>query len=120
MGNNKSEIKGTRIILFIGFLSAVGAICFFIFKIPDFWPQMLAIIASAFLGAGATAWITNTLLDNKQKAEEAKERNIKVYENKIQVYSEFISKMWKTLEDDIITDEEIFEIRFDIFNKLIF
>lgn len=120
MGNSKSEIKGTRIILSIGFLSAAGAICFFIFKIPDFWPQMLAIIASAFLGAGATAWITNTLLNNKQKAEEAKERNIKVYENKIQVYSEFISKMWKTLEDDIITDEEIFEIRFDIFNKLIF
>ena len=120
MGNNKSETKGTRIILSIGFLSAAGAICFFIFKIPDFWPQVLAIIASAFLGAGATAWITNTLLNNKQKTEEAKEKNIKVYENKIQVYSEFISKMWKTLEDDVITDEEIFEIRFDIFNKLIF
>lgn len=86
MGNNKSEIKGTRIILFIGFLSAVVAICFFIFKIPDFWSQMLAIIASAFLGAGATAWITNTLLNNKQKTEEEKEKNIKVYENKINVY----------------------------------
>lgn len=48
-----------------------------------------------------------------------KEKNIKV-ENKIQVYSEFISKMWKTLEDDVITDEDIRGIRQDIFNKLIF
>lgn len=108
------------ILLFAGFCAAILSICFFVFHIPDFWSQLLAIIASAFLGAGATAWITNTLLKNQQKSEEDKEKNIKVFENKIQVYSEFISKMWRTLEDDIITDEEIRGIRLDIFNKLIF
>lgn len=108
------------VFLSVGILAAILAICFFVFHIPDFWPQLLAIIASAFLGAGATAWITNTLLKNQQESEEAKEKNIKVFENKIQVYSEFISKMWKTLEDDVITDEEIRGIRLDIFNKLIF
>ena len=110
----------TSILLGVGIVSAILAICFFVFRVPDFWPQLLAIIASALLGAGATAWITNTLLKNRQELEEAKEKNIKVYENKIQVYSEFISKMWKTLEDDWITGEEIREIRSDIFNKLIF
>jgi hypothetical protein len=103
-----------------GFVFSIGAICYFVFHKPDFWSQLLAIIASAFLGAGATAWITNTLLKNQQESEEEKEKNIKIFENKIQVYSEFISKMWKTLEDDIITEEEIRGIRHDIFNKLIF
>lgn len=116
-------IMKTRVItwlLAIGIPAALLAIFFFVFHIPEFWAQLLAIIASAFLGAGATAWLTNTLLSNQQESEEAKEKNIKVFENKIQVYSEFISKMWKTLEDDIITDEEIRGIRLDIFNKLIF
>lgn len=112
--------KTTSVLLGFGIITAILAICFFVFHVPDFWSQLLAIIASAFLGAGATAWITNTLLKNQQESEEAKEKNIKVYENKIQVYSEFISKMWKTLEDNVITDEEIRGIRSDIFNKLIF
>lgn len=117
----KNETKtGYSVLLGIGFVAAFFAICFFVFHIPDFWPQLLAIIASAFLGAGATAWITKSLLKNQQESEEEKEKNIKVFENKIQVYSEFISKMWKTLEDDVITDEEIRGIRLDIFNKLIF
>ena len=117
----KNETKTVySLLLGIGFVVAFLAICFFVFHIPDFWPQLLAIIASAFLGAGATAWITKSLLKNQQESEEEKEKNIKVFENKIQVYSEFISKMWKTLEDDTITDEEIRGIRLDIFNKLIF
>lgn len=86
--------KVFHISLGVGILAALLAICFFIFHIPDFWPQILAIIASAFLGAGVTAWITNTLLNNKQKSEEEKERNIKIYENKIKVYSQFILKLW--------------------------
>lgn len=118
---NKNKTKTFYpVLLGIGIVVALLAICFFVFHIPDFWPQLLAIIASAFLGAGATAWITKSLLKNQQESEEEKEKNIKVFENKIQVYSEFISKMWKTLEDDIITDEEIRGIRLDIFNKLIF
>ena len=117
----KNETKTVySVLLGIGFVAAILAICFFVFHIPDFWPQLLAIIASAFLGAGATAWITKSLLKNQQESEEKKKKNIKVFENKIQVYSEFISKMWKTLEDDIITDEEIRGIRLDFFNKLIF
>lgn len=112
--------KMITVLLATGILAASLAIFFFVFHIPEFWAQLLAIIASAFLGAGVTAWITNTLLTNQQESEETKEKNIKVFENKIQVYSEFISKMWKTLEDDTITDEEIRGIRLDIFNKLIF
>ncbi len=112
--------KVFHISLGVGILAALLAICFFIFHIPDFWPQILAIIASAFLGAGVTAWITNTLLDNKQKSEEEKEKNIKIYENKIAVYSEFISKLWKTMADGYLNDDELRDIRSEVFNKLIF
>lgn len=61
------EEKKTRVysvLLVVGFLAAILAICFFVFHVPDFWSQLLAIIASAFLGAGTTAWITSTLLKN--------------------------------------------------------
>lgn len=112
--------KVFHISLGVGILAALLAICFFIFHIPDFWPQILAIIASAFLGAGVTAWITNTLLDNKQKSEEEKEKNIKIYENKIAVYSEFISKLWKTMADGYLNEDELRDIRSEVFNKLIF
>ncbi len=77
-------------------------------------------LITAFVGVVLSALVTLVLLNGQTKDEEDKEKNIKVFENKIQVYSEFISKMWKTLEDDVITDEEIREIRLDIFNKLIF
>lgn len=109
-----------NVLLGIGIFLAVLAICFFVFHIPDFYPQILAIIASACLGAGATAWITRLLLDSQKKAEEEKEKNIKIYENKIAVYSEFISKLWKTMADGYLNEDELRDIRSEVFNKLIF
>ena len=121
MENNKSEVKGTGIILSIGFLFAIVAICFFIFKIPDFWPQVLAIIASAFLGAGATSWMTNHLLELQTESEEAKEKELKNYVDKITIYSEFIEGMWKQSEnDDRITSTAIKSIRESIFGRFLF
>ena len=118
MENNKSEVKGTGIILSIGFLFAIVAICFFIFKIPDFWPQVLAIIASAFLGAGATAWITNTLLNNKQKAEEEKERNLNLHKTKLKVYSDYVAEMYKALGDNHVTSDELKDLRIKLFSTV--
>lgn len=106
--------------LLIGVVLAVLAICFFVFKIPDFYPQIVAILASAFLGAGITAWITKSLLKSQQKSEEEKEKNIKIYENKIDVYSDFISKLWDTMKDGNLTEEELRDIRSEVFNRLIF
>lgn len=96
------------------------AICLYVFHIPAFYPQILAIIASACLGAGVTAWITKSLLASQKKSEEDKEKNIKIYENKIAVYSEFISKLWKTMADGYLNEDELRDIRSEVFNKLIF
>lgn len=96
------------------------AICLYVFHIPAFYPQILAIIASACLGAGVTAWITKSLLASQKESEEEKEKNIKIYENKIAVYSEFISKLWKTMADGYLNEDELRDIRSEVFNKLIF
>ncbi|MBR3303611.1 MAG: hypothetical protein IKI67_05455, partial [Bacteroidales bacterium] len=118
MKNRKNNL--VFVLIGLGILAAISAICFFVFHLPDLWSQLLAIIASAFLGAGVTAWITNRLLQNQSDLEEDKEKNIKIHENKIETYSNFISKMWNTMEDNEITEKEITEIRTELFNKLIF
>ena len=118
MKNRKNNL--VFVLIGLGILAAISAICFFVFHLPDLWSQLLAIIASAFLGAGVTAWITNRLLQNQSDLEEDKEKNIKIHENKIETYSNFVSKMWNTLEDNEITEEEILSIRTELFNKLIF
>ena len=104
--------KIVHIILGMGILAALLAICFFIFHVPDFWPQLLAIIASAFLGAGVTAWITNTLLDNKQKSEEEKEKNIKIYEEKLRIYQDFLKCLYEVIKDEKVTKEEAKRLQF--------
>ena len=109
--------KVFHISLGVGILAALLAICFFIFHIPDFWPQILAIIASAFLGAGVTAWITNSLLDNKQKSEEEKEKNIHMYQNKLDAFSEFSKELWSKTKTDYLDIEGVRDL---LFNKVIF
>ena len=106
-------------VIFVIVLLAL-AICLYVFHIPAFYPQILAIIASACLGAGVTAWITKSLLATQKESEEEKEKNIKIYENKIAVYSEFISKLWNTMADGYLNEDELRCIRSEVFNKLIF
>ena len=109
------KMKNLNIItvsLAIGFTIAIVAICFFVFHIPDFWPQTLAIIASAFMGAGATAWLTNMLLNNQQESEEKKEKNIKVYEEKLHIYKEFLECLYEIIKDGEVTKEEAIRLEF--------
>lgn len=121
----KKEKTKTRnnggIIIIIGILIALIALCLFVFEIPGFWAQLMAIISSAFLGAGATSWMTNRLLERQQEAEEAKEKNIKFHQSKIAVYAEFVREMWKQAgESDIPDNETLKTIRGLVFNKLLF
>lgn len=77
-------------------------------------------LTAACLGALLTMFITRMLLRNQSESEEEKEKNVKIYENKINVYSNFISTMWETLEDEDITNDELRKLRSEVFNKLIF
>lgn len=88
------------------------AICLCVFHIPAFYPQILAIIASACLGAGVTAWITKSLLASQKESEEEKEKNIKIYEEKLRIYQEFLKCLYEVIKDEKVTREEAKRLQF--------
>lgn len=64
-------------------------------------------VTGAFLGAIVTAAITMFLLHGQSQAEETKERNVKVFEEKTRRYNDFLKKLWKAWEDRRVTLEEL-------------
>lgn len=61
----------------------------------------------ALLGAIITAFITMILLMGQSQAEELKERNVRVFEEKTSRYNKFIEELWKIWEDRRVTLEEV-------------
>ena len=100
------------VILFV----AVFALIPKIFSSHDMLYQTIAVVLSVVF----TAIVTNQLLTGQSSKEEAREKNIKVHENKIAVYADFVSKMWATMNDGQVEPSEIVSIRSEVFNKLIF
>ncbi len=116
----KKEAKDTaRLLIYLAiaiFIIGIFAILPKIFSAQDMLFQTIAVVLSVVF----TAVVTNQLLTGQSNNEESRERNIKVYENKISVYAEFVSKMWSIMNDDKVDPEEIIALRSEIFNKLIF
>lgn len=115
---NKSIVWQSGVIA-IGVIVLI-ALCFYVWKSPEVYSQGMAIVVSAALGAILTAIITRMVIGSQLQSEQEKEKNIKIYEMKMQVYSEFISMMWKLYEDGKIDEEELIKLRQEVFNKLIF
>jgi len=117
------KINPWVIMAFLAFAFCVVMLLLHLFTGFDLAFQMVA----ACLGAVITALITAMLLKEQSKQqvllnekEEAKDKNIKIYESKIAVYSDFISKMWKTIEDDMVDEQELRDLRGEAFSKLVF
>ena len=111
------NIKNFIIVL----LAVVCIIAFFVFagvtnaiSIPE--------IPSSFLGAAAgaaiTAVVTLLLLQGQTRAEEVKERNVKVFEKKSAIFSEYIDDVWNTWEDHKVTDKEFQKLMGNYYKKL--
>lgn len=77
-------------ILIVGLLAIIPKV----FSVNDMLFQTTTVVLSVVF----SAIITNTLLTGQSDKEEDHEKNIKVYTNKITVYSEFVSQMWKLVE----------------------
>lgn len=78
-------------------------------------------ICCALIGAIVTVAITAVLLKGQSSADETKDKNIKIYENKLDVYSQYIQQMWETICTDEELDEKVWnEIRKQTFGKLVF
>lgn len=117
------KINPWVIMAILAFAFCVVMLLLHLFTGFDLAFQMVA----ACLGAVITALITAMLLKEQSKQqillnerEEAKDKNIKIYESKIAVYSDFVSKMWKTIEDDIVEEQELRDLRGEAFRKLVF
>ena len=100
-------------------LSVIGlvAIVLGLFSSHDMLFQSVAVLLSVMV----TAIVTGALLERQTSGEEKREMNIKIYENKIAVYSKFITKMWGVLADNRpVSTEQMMALRKELFNQLVF
>jgi hypothetical protein len=110
------------IALVFGFVAFIGiAFMTHLFTATDLPLQ----ISGTFLQAVITAIMTYCLLVGQTASEESRERNIRTFEQKIDVYSEFVETMWKMFErgsdgGDDVTTKELSELRAKCFNRLVF
>lgn len=109
-----SLVVGMVVVLALGFLAMTNVIG--IWKIPELWSQIFA----ACTGAIVVAVVTMVLMHGQRATEEAKEKSIKIYESKVAVYSRFVTKMYKLLEDDQVSCDDFLSLRTEIFSSLIF
>ncbi len=87
-----------------------------LFSTKDFSYEICCVL----LGTIVTAAITTVLLKGQSNADETKDKNIKIYENKLDVYSEYIQQMWEMItKDEDLDDNEWNDLRKLTFGKLV-
>ena len=77
-------------------------------------------LITAFVGVVISALVTLVLLNGQTKDEEVKERNMKLYNAKLEIYSNFVSSMYEVLRDNQITEEEFLNLRTKLFGQVSF
>lgn len=107
-------VVGLVLVLALWFLALTNVIG--VWKIPELWSQIFA----ACTGAIVVAVVTMLLMHGQRATEEEKEKSIKIYESKVAVYSRFVTKMYKLLEDDQVSCDDFLNLRTEIFSTLIF
>ena len=106
MKNNKSLLVS----ILLALAAFAIAVLFRIFSVSDVWTQMFA----ALTGAIITVIITLLLLQGQTASEETKERNTKVFEERLRIYQEFLHKLCDVVKDMKIEPEEEIELEFQV------
>jgi len=106
MKNNKSLLVS----ILLALTAFAIAVLFRIFSVSDVWTQMFA----ALTGAIITVIITLLLLQGQTASEETKERNTKVFEERLRIYQEFLHKLCDVVKDMKIEPEEEIELEFQV------
>jgi uncharacterized membrane protein len=76
-----------------------------VFKVINLADIPISFIGAA-LGAVITGVITVVLLHGQSRAEEIKERNVKVFEKKSEIFQKYIDTIWRIWEDHNVSVEE--------------
>lgn len=97
----------TLFLVLAGFL-----VCFVFWPYPDkdLGPNMV----TAFLGVFLSGAITLVLLKGQTKAEETKDKNAKVFEEKLKIYQDFLETLNQVLKDGKVTPDEALKLKFKI------
>lgn len=78
-------------------------------------------ISGALLEAVVTALITYFLLTGQTSQEKERDKDIRIFEEKVSVYSEFSEKLWGMITDNNeVSNNELVELRKLCFSKLVF
>lgn len=97
-------------------LFVASAVLFRVFDVEILPSQFFG----ALIGVVITAIITVFLLKGQSESEMQRDKDVRVFEEKIQVYSEFTDKMWAMLDDGVVTSEELKDLRKICFRRLVF
>ena len=106
---NLSKIGQISLYLIIViFVVAIFAVLSKIFSSQEMLIQIMAVVLSVVF----TAVVTNTLLTGQSEQEEAKDKSSKVFEKKLSIYQDFLSKLCDVVKDGVITKQEAVELEF--------
>mgnify|MGYP000918751567 CR=1 FL=1 len=94
----------SKLINWIGILLAVS-LCFFIFSqvYQGALPKIVEEINNSAIGAILTAFVTVLLLQGQTASEEKRDKSVKVFEKKQDVYHDFLEKLKEIIKDGEIT-----------------
>ena len=112
------KIKIKDPFVFIAIILAVVNIALFVFVLiatnlftkTDLWFQSACVVIGTIL----TAVVTLLLLNGQSEKEEQKERNSKVFEEKLKIYKEFLSTLCRIVKDKDVNPEESVELQFQV------
>ncbi len=115
------RVKNKNFLLYgitIGFtlLFVASAVIFKIYQIEILPSQFYG----ALIGVVITAIITGFLLQGQTDQGMKRDKDVRIFEQKIRVYSEFTERMWAMFDDGKVTDEELKELRAICFRRLVF
>lgn len=101
----------SKLLIALAILLAIS-LSLFIFSIiyEGEMPKLVENINNSAIGAIFTAIITVFLLQGQTASEEDKERNVKVFEKKSELFNNFIEELWKVWDDRYISMEELNEL----------
>ncbi|MDR1884153.1 MAG: hypothetical protein LBR26_15440 [Prevotella sp.] len=110
----------------LGAIICLSIVCFVLLyfseaQIPTiFTSSGIVAIISAVMGVMLTAFAMSMQLAQQSDAEAQKDKDVKLYQEKIAVFSKFTEKMWNMIDDENITIQALKELRKECFNKLVF
>jgi hypothetical protein len=128
---NRLFSKNKGLLYWLGAIIVLYPICFGLFffseeaQIPTISTSSgIVAIISAIIGVLLTAFAISIQLKQQSDAETKKDKDVKIHEQKIRVYSEFTSKIWKMADDVDIDSKELSkkyeELKIMCFDKLVF